>query len=151
MPGFRHAGCNGHVSKPISKQRLLNVIEEYGLRTNPPDRPETEAPEPITPRLIKIDMPPRLEAGAVLISLTDAERYHLLLRAFPRWSGARNEPSQRGQRYFRLRVRKIMIRSNRSRRPMLSPPDPHLGHLGSLPDSALAFMVAPPQDSSIAC
>ena len=26
----RNAGCNAHLSKPISKQKLLSVIEQYG-------------------------------------------------------------------------------------------------------------------------
>src|SRR5260370_2757369 len=41
----REAGCIAHVSKPISKQTLVDVIEKYGRQSGP----------------IRIDMPARLE------------------------------------------------------------------------------------------
>jgi CheY-like chemotaxis protein len=33
----RNAGCNAHLSKPISKHKLLSLIEEYGPRMKPPE------------------------------------------------------------------------------------------------------------------
>jgi PAS domain S-box-containing protein len=54
------AGCNQHLSKPISRHKLLSTIEEYGPMTAPvtasPDAPEAESA-----RLIAIEMPTGLE------------------------------------------------------------------------------------------
>jgi two-component system sensor histidine kinase/response regulator len=51
-----NAGCDHHLSKPISKHQLLRAIEEYG-------RPivSVDAPEPGSPQSIGIEMPPGLE------------------------------------------------------------------------------------------
>jgi len=40
-------GCNVHASKPISKQKLLHLIGEYGRRTSPGAIPAVESPRPI--------------------------------------------------------------------------------------------------------
>jgi PAS domain S-box-containing protein len=52
----RNAGCNDHLSKPISKQMLLSVIKEYGQPVNPPQVPASESLQPI-----RIEMPAGLE------------------------------------------------------------------------------------------
>jgi CheY-like chemotaxis protein/HPt (histidine-containing phosphotransfer) domain-containing protein len=52
----RKAGCNSHLSKPISKHKLLSAVEEYGPMTNSAVLPETEPPQPI-----RIEMPAGLE------------------------------------------------------------------------------------------
>src|ERR1035441_767279 len=46
------AGCNQHLSKPLSKHKLLSAIEEYGPPTASVDTPETGSA-----RLIAIEMP----------------------------------------------------------------------------------------------
>jgi CheY-like chemotaxis protein len=51
-----NAGCNVHLSKPISKQKLLSTIVEYERLTASADRPEAE-----WPRLIALEMPLGLE------------------------------------------------------------------------------------------
>ena len=51
-----NAGCNHHLSKPISQHNLLSAIEEYGPLTGAGDAPETEYPQSIG-----IEMPPGLE------------------------------------------------------------------------------------------
>ena len=52
----RKAGCNGHLSKPISKQKLLSAIEEYGPMTD-----STAALEKGSVQTIGIEMPTGLE------------------------------------------------------------------------------------------
>jgi PAS domain S-box-containing protein len=52
-----NAGCNAHLSKPVSKYKLLGVIEEYGARMK---APEIQTPVPLQP--IMIEIPPGLEA-----------------------------------------------------------------------------------------
>jgi len=61
-----NAGCNQHLSKPISKHKLLSTIEEYGPITasvDAPgmDAPGVDAPGEEWPALIGIEMPPGLE------------------------------------------------------------------------------------------
>ena len=52
----RNAGCNKHITKPISKYKLLTVIEEYGSKLGLVESPATaRLPE------IMIEMPPGLE------------------------------------------------------------------------------------------
>jgi PAS domain S-box-containing protein len=51
-----NAGCNHHLSKPISKHNLLSAIEEYGQTTALGDAPGAESAESIG-----IEMPPGLE------------------------------------------------------------------------------------------
>jgi hypothetical protein len=55
------AGCNLHLSQPISKHKLLSTIEEYGPRTASGDAPGVDAPGAEWPPLIGIEMPPGLE------------------------------------------------------------------------------------------
>jgi hypothetical protein len=43
----RRAGCNDHLSKPISRQTLLTLIEEYGPRMKPAEVPATASLQPI--------------------------------------------------------------------------------------------------------
>jgi CheY-like chemotaxis protein len=50
-----NAGCNQHLSKPISKHKLLSTIEEYGPIAS------VDAPGAEWPPLIGIEMPPGLE------------------------------------------------------------------------------------------
>jgi CheY-like chemotaxis protein len=50
------AGCNQHLSKPISKLKLLSTIEEYGPMT-----PSVDARDAGSARVIAIEMPPGLE------------------------------------------------------------------------------------------
>ena len=50
------AGCSDHFSKPISKQKLLSAIEEYGRRQKAPAKPQVASPESI-----RIEMPSGLE------------------------------------------------------------------------------------------
>jgi PAS domain S-box-containing protein len=52
----RQAGCNSHLSKPISKHTLLGLIEKYG----PPLEPAGKS-EPESPPSIRIEAPPGLE------------------------------------------------------------------------------------------
>jgi CheY-like chemotaxis protein len=52
----RKAGCNSHLSKPISKHKLLSAIEEYGPLTGSAAAPETGSPQSI-----RIEMPSGLE------------------------------------------------------------------------------------------
>ncbi len=54
-----NAGCNQHLSKPISKRKLLSTIEEYGPITDlldPKDTKEAASTHPIA-----IEIPPGLE------------------------------------------------------------------------------------------
>ena len=51
-----NAGCNHHLSKPISKHALLSAVEEYGRTTALVDAPEAGSPQSIG-----IEMPPGLE------------------------------------------------------------------------------------------
>jgi CheY-like chemotaxis protein/HPt (histidine-containing phosphotransfer) domain-containing protein len=50
------AGCDGHLSKPVSKIELLRTIEKYRRQTPPPEGPQSESTEPI-----RIEMPDGLE------------------------------------------------------------------------------------------
>jgi PAS domain S-box-containing protein len=43
----RHAGCNDHLSKPISKHTLLSLIEEYGTPRRTPGVPAAGSLQPI--------------------------------------------------------------------------------------------------------
>ncbi len=52
----RDAGCTDHISKPISKLKLLSIIEEYGAQTNPLEVPKKTSLEPIA-----IEIPTDLE------------------------------------------------------------------------------------------
>jgi len=52
----RVAGCNAHLSKPISKHKLLSLIEEYGRHRRQLDMSKTAPLQPIL-----IEMPPELE------------------------------------------------------------------------------------------
>jgi HPt (histidine-containing phosphotransfer) domain-containing protein len=52
----RKAGCNSHLSKPISKHKLLSAIEQYGPMSNP-----AVAPRAGLSRSIRIEMPTGLE------------------------------------------------------------------------------------------
>jgi PAS domain S-box-containing protein len=61
-----NAGCNQHLSKPISRHKLLSTIEEYRPMTALLDAPEMDvaamdAPGPESPHSIGIEMPPGLE------------------------------------------------------------------------------------------
>ncbi len=52
----RMAGCDAHLSKPISKKRLLAAVEEYGKPRTEPSAGGRDAPE-----TIEIEMPEGLE------------------------------------------------------------------------------------------
>jgi PAS domain S-box-containing protein len=52
----RHAGCNDHLSKPISKHMLLGLIEQYGTPRRAPEIPAIGSLRPIM-----IETPPGLE------------------------------------------------------------------------------------------
>jgi CheY-like chemotaxis protein/anti-sigma regulatory factor (Ser/Thr protein kinase) len=52
----REAGCNDHLSKPISKHMLLSLMEEYGTRMRPSGTPAMGSLQPII-----IKSPPGLE------------------------------------------------------------------------------------------
>jgi HPt (histidine-containing phosphotransfer) domain-containing protein len=51
-----NAGCTQHLSKPISRHKLLSTIEKYGPLIASRPEPAEEAPQ-----LIGIEMPPGLE------------------------------------------------------------------------------------------
>jgi len=51
-----NAGCSNHLSKPISKHKLLSAIEAYGPIGTLADTPKTESSQPI-----RIEMPSGLE------------------------------------------------------------------------------------------
>jgi HPt (histidine-containing phosphotransfer) domain-containing protein len=52
----RDAGCNAHLSKPISKLELLGAIEKYRRQLKPAETVQSESLESIL-----IEMPPGLE------------------------------------------------------------------------------------------
>ena len=52
----RHAGCNDHLAKPISKNTLMSNIEKYAGPRSLLETPELESPDPI-----KIEPPRGLE------------------------------------------------------------------------------------------
>jgi two-component system sensor histidine kinase/response regulator len=56
MENSRDAGCNAHLSKPISKSELLSSIEKYRRQMKPMDTPLVGSVEPI-----RIEMDPDLE------------------------------------------------------------------------------------------
>jgi PAS domain S-box-containing protein len=56
-----NAGCNQHLSKPISRHKLLSTIDEYGPMIALVNAPGMEMPVAESPQLIRIEMPPGLE------------------------------------------------------------------------------------------
>ncbi|MDP8989496.1 MAG: response regulator, partial [Acidobacteriota bacterium] len=44
----RDSGCTDHISKPISKHKLLSIIEQYGAPMKPVEKPMNASLEPIT-------------------------------------------------------------------------------------------------------
>jgi CheY-like chemotaxis protein/HPt (histidine-containing phosphotransfer) domain-containing protein len=56
MQRSHSAGCNAHLSKPISKLELLGAIEKYRRPVSPVEAPQSGSRDPI-----RIAMPPELE------------------------------------------------------------------------------------------
>jgi CheY-like chemotaxis protein/HPt (histidine-containing phosphotransfer) domain-containing protein len=90
-----NAGCNQHLSKPISRHKLLSTIEEYGPMIALTVAPELDAPELEAPRMdapgaqppqwIRIEMPPGLEGivpGYLAVRLEELPEMRALLADF---------------------------------------------------------------------